>query len=203
MTQRSNQRRLMLNEKFIKEPMAWWSRASKILQARGAELCASKLRCLDGCLKGLNLGHLGDGFNVEFTLVLVAFIFNEARSFGTWLQPQRYSNHVSKLSDIDLSFIFKFNRTPIQLQPALQWLGFNYCMYWYSAPQLNPIEYSNLLPRSRHSSHFNLRRITHLTFILLTRATLRFDSQRRVQTAQVNCNAYGFHSLPLNCKYPG
>ncbi|KAJ7027649.1 hypothetical protein C8F04DRAFT_1189333 [Mycena alexandri] len=26
---------------------------------------------------GLNLGHLGDGFNLEFTLVLVAFIFDE------------------------------------------------------------------------------------------------------------------------------
>ncbi|KAJ7016085.1 hypothetical protein C8F04DRAFT_1201123 [Mycena alexandri] len=53
------------------------------------------------------------------------------------LQPTELGFKYLHISDIDLSFIFKFNRTPIQLQPALQWLGFNYyCMSIATSIQL-------------------------------------------------------------------
>ncbi|KAJ7040136.1 hypothetical protein C8F04DRAFT_1178235 [Mycena alexandri] len=54
------------------------------------------------------------------------FLIGTARGYTS--SSSSSSSHII-LDTIESSFSFKFNRTPIQLQPTLQWLGFTYCIF--------------------------------------------------------------------------
>ncbi|KAJ7016630.1 hypothetical protein C8F04DRAFT_1201784 [Mycena alexandri] len=154
----------------------------------------------------LNLRYLGDGFNLEFTLVLVAFIFDEVLSDSEvvkltgsnivlGLRVCVRASDTMQLNLVQRSFFYRsiqlnfelqptelgfkypynpddfcleFNRTPTQLQPALQWLGSQFTGF----PRCNSAQ--------------PIRPETRLIFVRLEDPQ---NSQRRVRTAQPNVDS--------------